>query len=598
MAHLSDPSDTTTGRDTETLRQVAEKPVSAPPITAPEPPTAVAGATRAAATPAREQAAEDAAALANAAYGAVAGVLPGVGPGDVLGVRESLLEPGWAVVRLTAPGYEAVGGYHAVFLRRDEEDRWRAERSVLVEDRAAPRSLATVLGGVPRDLTRPMLDGNPGKPADTPGKEAVRFVEWTTGKSGWEAGAVESRDRARRVRVTNRGDGDVSTDVYLRDEGGLLSVVAVGRGLTANDAPHLPPELVEPSDPVETPIETPIGTPVEEPSPPESSRSLEVIAGVDSPREPRGLDEAVRAARGYGGVVGFWAVGVDGGPESGYGVRPDEPFFAASVIKLPVMISVFRRIEAGDLRLGDRVTVKRDDYAQGAGALQWEKGETDHNTVEDLLWMMMTESDNVATNALVRTAGGPNAVNEVARSLGTENTVLRVKVTSERAAIPSMDNQTTPRDMATLVRAIASHEAANADSCRQMLELMRQNNMEWWMEAGVPGGVPVANKGGWLSSVYNDAGVVFFEDEPYVLATFSMYGPRDLAEGNEIVKDISRSVFLAQSGRWPEEYEKEQRERKEREERREREKLKEREERQRHEEELEKRAENESRALD
>src|SRR3712207_8804268 len=78
---------------------------------------------------------------------------------------------------------------------------------------------------------------------------------------------------------------------------------------------------------------------------------------------------------------------------------------------------------------------------------------------------MMNQSDNVATNALVRLVRGADHVNEVARSLGAENTLLYQKLSSERAAVPSLDNRTTARDMATMLREIAEGEAASEKSC-------------------------------------------------------------------------------------------------------------------------------------
>jgi beta-lactamase class A len=99
---------------------------------------------------------------------------------------------------------------------------------------------------------------------------------------------------------------------------------------------------------------------------------------------------------------------------------------------------------------------------------------------------MMTQSDHVATNALVRTVGGTDHVNEVARSLGAENTLLYQKLSSERAAIPQLDNTSTPRDMAAMMQQIADGEAASEKSCRHMIGLMDLNELDWWLDAGLP----------------------------------------------------------------------------------------------------------------
>ena len=274
--------------------------------------------------------------------------------------------------------------------------------------------------------------------------------------------------------------------------------------------------------------------------------------GVDGDEEERvdeGLDPIRRAVEGYekdhAGVAGAYVADPEGG--LGYGVRADEPFFGASVMKVPVMVAVYRKIDEGELALNDSFATEEADWAAGAGWLQWEEvGKVPH-TVEDYLYMMMTQSDNVATNALIRKVGGREHVNEVAKDLGAQNTVLRQPVTSERAIVTGLDNQTTPRDMATMLSKVATGDAASDVSCEDMLDLMYQNITDRWLEAGLPEDVYAANKTGWLYKVYDDAGVVQEGERPYVVAIFSKHGPDDVEAGKTLIKDVSGAAWKAQS---------------------------------------------------
>jgi beta-lactamase class A len=160
---------------------------------------------------------------------------------------------------------------------------------------------------------------------------------------------------------------------------------------------------------------------------------------------------------------------------------------------------------------------------------------------------MMTQSDNVAANALVRTVGGADHVNEVARSLGARNTLVYQKVSSERAAIPQLDNRSTPRDMATMLQKIAQGEAASEKSCEYMIELMNQNELDWWLDAGLPADVYAANKAGWLYEVYDDVGIVKAGDRPYVVAIMSKYGSGDVDSGEALIEELSRTVWESQN---------------------------------------------------
>ncbi|QIN77846.1 hypothetical protein GBA65_04155 [Rubrobacter marinus] len=292
--------------------------------------------------------------------------------------------------------------------------------------------------------------------------------------------------------------------------------------------------------------------PVPEVEPASFSAPEPVTEGVDEGEQARvdeGLEPIRRAVEGYekdhAGIAGAYVVDPGGG--LGYGVRADEPFFGASVMKVPVMVAVYRRIDEGELALSDMFETEEGDWAAGAGWLQWEEpGEVPH-TVEDYLYMMMTQSDNVATNALIRKVGGLEYVNEVAKDLGAKNTVLRQKVTSERAIVTGLDNQTTPRDMATMLAEVATGDAASEISCEDMLDLMYQNVTDRWLEAGLPDDVYAANKTGWLYKVYDDAGVVQEGEHPYVVAIFSKHGPDDVEAGKELIKDVSESAWKAQS---------------------------------------------------
>jgi beta-lactamase class A len=287
--------------------------------------------------------------------------------------------------------------------------------------------------------------------------------------------------------------------------------------------------------------ELPDAGPAEFPPPEPSSDG---VPDSEHERVENALGEAAQRIEGYDGVAGVYVRDLEG--DFGYGVRPDEEFFAASTIKLPVMVAVYRKVDEGELSFSQMIEIKEEDWAAGAGWLQWERAGT-RQTVGDLLLLMMTQSDNVATNALVRTVGGADHINEVARSLGAENTLLYQKLSSERAAIPQLDNRSTPRDMATMLQKIADGEAASEKSCGYMIELMNQNELDWWLDAGLPANVYAANKAGWLYEVYDDVGIVKAGDRPYVVAIMSKYGSGDVDRGEALIEELSRTVWESQN---------------------------------------------------
>jgi len=297
------------------------------------------------------------------------------------------------------------------------------------------------------------------------------------------------------------------------------------------------------------PVETGTLPSVEAAKPPTPESVTDDVPEDERERVDEGLEEARQKIEDYAddheGIAGVYVRDLKGG--WGYGVNPDETFFGASVMKIPIMVAVYRKIDEGEISLDYTFETESGDWAGGAGWLQWQEAGTSH-TVEDYLWMMMTQSDNVATNALMRLVGGPEYVNEVAGSLGASNTVLYQKVTSERAVVPILDNRTTPRDMATMLAKIYAGEAASPISCQDMVELMYQNNLQSSLKDGLPKDVEAAKKGGWLYKVYDEAGIVWHEDRPYVVGIFSKYGSDDVEEGKGLLKGLSKAVYKAQDG--------------------------------------------------
>jgi len=272
-----------------------------------------------------------------------------------------------------------------------------------------------------------------------------------------------------------------------------------------------------------------------------------VIDGVpeaDRARVEKVLGEARKEIEGYHGIAGLYVWDLEG--DFGYGIRPEEKFFTASIIKVPIMVAVYRKVDEGDLSFSQEVEIKDEDWAAGAGWLQWEKAGT-KQTVGDLLLLMMTQSDNVAANALVRMVGGPEHVNGVARSMGAEDTLVYQKISSERGAVPALDNRSTPRDMATMMQKIAEGKAASEKSCGYMIDLMHEDKLDWWLDAGLPEDVDAANKAGWLYRVYDEVGIVEHDGHRYAIAILSKHGSADVYEGQDMIKNLSQTVWESQT---------------------------------------------------
>ncbi len=368
------------------------------------------------------------------------------------------------------------------------------------------------------------------------------------------------------VRIEGPGDEGIHI-LFLKREGEKWTAL---KSIRADDPEHpeaedaalngVPEDLVgsvypqnaatvEPSGLLVEPVKPGSLPSVEPAEVPAAGAVTDEVPEKERARVEDGLEEARKTVEKYGtvheGTAGVYVQDLEGG--WGYGINPDETFFSASVIKLPVMVAVYRGIDEGKFSLQDEFPTALEDWAAGAGTLQFQEAGGYH-TVGEYLRVMITQSDNVATNALTRLVGGRDYVNEVAASLGAPNTVLYQKVTSARAAVPLLDNRTTPRDMSTIFKNIYAGQAASTESCQEMVDLMRHNNLQSSLKDSLPEGTKVANKGGWLFKVYDEAGIVARKDNPYVIAIFSKNGSADVEEGKALLRGISKGVWQAQGG--------------------------------------------------
>ncbi len=231
----------------------------------------------------------------------------------------------------------------------------------------------------------------------------------------------------------------------------------------------------------------------------------------------------------------------------------DVRFHAASTMKVPVMIQVFRDAEAGRLRLDDSIPVVNTfrSLADGSPYALDPGDDSDSSlyrrvggrtSVADLLDLMITVSSNLATNILVDRVGAARA-EATARALGADSIAVLRGVEDDKAFRAGLNNTTTARDLGVLLAAIAGNRAAGPASCRRMLDLLERQHFNEGIPAGLPPSTPVAHKTGWFSGTHHDAALVLPHGRRgYVLVVLTR-GIADQAASARLIADVSRMVW-------------------------------------------------------
>ena len=231
-------------------------------------------------------------------------------------------------------------------------------------------------------------------------------------------------------------------------------------------------------------------------------------------------------------------------------------FHAASTMKVPVMIQLFRDADAGRLSLADSLRVHADypSLVDGSTFLVGKDDDSDSTLYESigrrvsmrhLLELMETVSSNLATDVLVERVDAKRA-NATAHALGADSIVVLRGVEDGKAYRAGLNNTTTAHDLGVLLTAIAQHRAASPASCDSMLAILGRQHFTEGIPAGLPAGARVFHKAGWIGGVvYHDAAIV----EPpggkrYVLVVTTGAIKPDSA-AYRLVADLSRLVYDA-----------------------------------------------------
>jgi beta-lactamase class A len=211
---------------------------------------------------------------------------------------------------------------------------------------------------------------------------------------------------------------------------------------------------------------------------------------------------------------------------------------AASTIKVPVMVEVFKRLAQGDFDLNRTVTLQQSDRDWGWGDLSDARKGSKY-TVSRLLTLMITESDNTATNMLIRLVGR-SAINREMADLGLSQTSLHDYIRSEgpiRYALRS-----SARDMVKLLTAMARFQLVDEWSSRAMIAIMAGQHHNGLIPAPLPRGTMIAHKTGELHDTLNDVGIVYLNSAPYVMAVMTTNLPT-LDAGYNFIHGVSRVAY-------------------------------------------------------
>ena len=232
-------------------------------------------------------------------------------------------------------------------------------------------------------------------------------------------------------------------------------------------------------------------------------------------------------------------------------IDADKTFHAASTMKVPVMIELYRQVQRAEIELDDSIPIQNDFKSIVDGSpYQLSVGDDSDRevyanvgktmTLRQLNEAMITVSSNFATNLLIEKLGVENVRKTVTR-LGADGMQVLRGVEDSKAFAAGKNNSTTARGLLVLLEKLGRSEAVSGARDGEMIEVLKRQKFNDAIPAGVPPGTPVAHKTGSITRIHHDAGIVY-GPRPYVLVVLTR-GIQDQKVSAPLIASISKAVW-------------------------------------------------------
>lgn len=219
----------------------------------------------------------------------------------------------------------------------------------------------------------------------------------------------------------------------------------------------------------------------------------------------------------------------------------DRLFPSASLAKIPIMSACFLAAEESRLKLEREVALKDNDKLSGSGILKDTRPGAAF-TVEELIGLMIYDSDNTATNMLTNMVG-IDYLNNAFNSFGLKNTNLSRRVADFSLRDRGIENYTTAEDMALILEQMYRRSLVNknvSEKCLRLLKLQRVNDR---IPKYLPVDVTVAHKTGLERSVCHDVGIVFSCKGVFLICVLTKHANSNSILSKEFIAKIALHTY-------------------------------------------------------
>jgi len=231
-----------------------------------------------------------------------------------------------------------------------------------------------------------------------------------------------------------------------------------------------------------------------------------------------------------------------------------DSFHAASTMKTPVMVEVYKQAAQGKFSLTDSVTIKNEfrSIVDGSAFMLDSIQDSDHElyrqlghkrAIRDLVYEMIIVSSNFATNLIIDLVDAKK-VTQTMRDIGAKDIQVLRGVEDTKAFQKNLNNTVTAYDLKIIFEGIANGKIVDQKSCDAMIKILLDQKFNDVIPGKLPKEVRVAHKTGSISKVQHDSGIVFLPDGRKYILVFLSKDWEDEKSNKKMLAGISEMIYL------------------------------------------------------
>lgn len=216
------------------------------------------------------------------------------------------------------------------------------------------------------------------------------------------------------------------------------------------------------------------------------------------------------------------------------GINEREGFIPASLLKVPIAMAIFKKVERDEIKLSDTIKLTKEDIDEKSGTL-YQKGASSTLTIWEAIKIMILTSDNTAKNVLKRQLNDEE-LNATFTHVGIPNPYQ-----------PQNGQVVSPRGYSRIFKALYFSTFLTAENSEKLLDLATDTQMENLISAGVPSEIQVSHKYGERPDGISDCGIIYHPYNPYLLCI--MTRNTEPPEANKLIVNLSKIIYTFVSSR-------------------------------------------------